>query len=82
MEDPARFTVEVTEDGVVVAKKTFKHPPKAATEIEQTLQKAGFEGELQDRDGDTLSGDDPLQGGQTYVLLRVVPGMLLCACFA
>ena len=82
MEDPARITVEVIEDGAVVAKKTFQNPPKAATEIKQTLKEAGFEGELQDRDGDTLSGGDPLRGGQTYVLWRVVPGMLLCACFA
>jgi hypothetical protein len=78
-----KVTVEVKQGGEVVDRKTYKNPPKTAAEILERLEKAGYEGDLLDSEGDSLSGKDPLDGVQTYVLLvRPVPGILLCACCA
>ena len=65
-----RITVTIVDaKGATRDVKTFKNPPKAASEILERLYASGYTGDLQDSAGDSLSGADPLGASQDYRLL-------------
>ena len=49
--------------------KTFLNPPKDASTVLERLKASGFQGDLQDAEGYSLSSTDPLAHTQEYRLV-------------
>ena len=75
----AEIVVTVVDDkGSEVTKRRFIRPPKEASTILERLSASGYEGDLQNAQGESLCSDDPLDDTQEYrLLLRASspPGM-------
>ena len=70
----AKIVIRVIDyKGSEVARKTFKNPPKDASQILDRLSKAGYEGDLLDGEGVSLSGEDQMDDKEEFRLVLLAP---------